>query len=252
MARRVVSLNPSLTETLVALEASGSLVGVDEDSARRLSRVAALPTVGGLFNPSLEALVALEPDLVVMVPGIEQRALRQRLEALEIPVLALPNVTLEELLRSIEILGARVGRRSAAAARVQAIQHTWEEVARAAAGRPPVRSVLILQRDPLYVVGRGSWIDAMLDAAGASNLGTELAGAYPRAAVEWLVAAAPDLLLDATEDAQDPLRYWSRWPSLPAVAARRAVALDGDLIRPGPYLDRSLRRLAAAIDGPAP
>jgi iron complex transport system substrate-binding protein len=209
-ARRVVSMNPSLTETLVALDATASLVGVDEDSARRLPRVRGLPSVGGLFNPSLEAIVALDPDLVVMVPSVAQRGLRERLEALRIPVLSLPNITLQELLASIETLGARVGRSAAADARVGAIRRAWDEVARAAAARPPVRSVLILQRDPLYVVGRGSWVDAMLAAAGASNLGAGLADAYPRAAVEWLLAAAPDLLLDATEDAEDPLRFWSR------------------------------------------
>jgi iron complex transport system substrate-binding protein len=251
-ARRVVSLNPSLTETLVALDAAASLVGVDEDSARRLAEVAGLPTVGGLFNPSLESVVALEPDLVAMVPGIEQRALRERLEDLRVPVLVLPNLTLEELLASIEILGARVGRAAAATARVEAIRRTWADVAREVRGRPRVRSILVLQRDPLYVVGRGSWIDAMLGAAGAENLGAELAAAYPQAAVEWLVAAAPELLLDASEDVEEPMHYWSRWPSLPALASGRAVALDDDLIRPGPWLDRSLRRLAAAVREPGP
>ena len=249
-ARRVVSLNPSLSETLVALGAADALVGVDEDSARRLAAVRGLPTVGGLFNPSLEAVVALEPDLVVMVPSVEQRRLRERLVALGVPVLVLPNIGLEELLASIETLGARVGRAEEAAARVAAIRRAFAEEKRARAGRPPVRTVLVLQRDPLYLVGRGSWIDAMLEAAGAANLGAQLEGAYPRAGVEWLVAAAPELLLDASEDAQDPRAFWSRWPSL--LAGGRVRALDGDLIRPGPHLDRSLRRLADAIREGAP
>ncbi len=244
-ARRVVSMNPSLTETLVALGAGGSLVGVDEDSARRLLEVQGLPTVGGLFNPSLESIVALGPDLVVMVPGIEQQRLQERLDALGIPVLVLPNTRLEELLASIGELGARVGRAEAATRRVAEIRRSFDEVARASARRPRVRTVLVLQRDPLYVVGRGSWIDAMLETAGAANLGAELEGAYPQADVEWLVAAAPQLLLDASEDPEEPGAFWSRWPSL--LAAGRARALDGDLIRPGPHLDRSLRRLAEAI-----
>ncbi len=249
-ARRVVSLNPSLTETLLALCAGESLVGVDEDSARRLPGVRGLPTVGGLFNPGLESIVALAPDLVVMVPGVEQQRLHERLDALGIPVLVLPNTRLEELLASIEALGARVGRAKAAARRVAEIRGSFDEVARASARRPRVRTVLVLQRDPLYVVGRGSWIDAMLETAGAANLGAELEGAYPQADVEWLVAAAPQLLLDASEDAEDPGAFWSRWPSL--LAAGRVRTLDGDLIRPGPHLDRSLQRLAAAIRDGAP
>lgn len=244
-ALRVVSLNPSLSETLVALGAADALVGVDEDSARRLAAVRGLPTVGGLFNPSLEAMVALEPDLVVTVPSLEQGRLRERLAALGVPVLVLPNISLEELLASIEALGARVDRAEEAAERVAAIRRAFAEQVRTSAGRRPVRTVLVLQRDPLYLVGRGSWIDAMLEAAGAANLGAQLEGAYPRAGVEWLLAAAPELLLDASEDAQDPRSFWSRWPSL--LAGGRVRALDGDLIRPGPYLDRSLRRLADAI-----
>src|SRR5262245_42468166 len=72
-AKRVVSLNPSLTATLIALDASALLVGVDDYSARQQPSVRELPAVGGLFNPSLEAIVALAPDLVVLVPGAQQR-----------------------------------------------------------------------------------------------------------------------------------------------------------------------------------
>jgi len=251
-ARRVVSMNPSLTETLLALGAADRLVGVDEDSARRLAPARGLPTVGGLFNPSLEAILALEPDLVVMVPSAQQRGLGERLGELGVPVLELPNITLEELLASVEALGARVGRPGAAAARIRAIRSAWAEISHQTAARPPLRTVAVLQREPLYVVGPGSWIDSMLAAAGARNLGAELGEPFPQAAEEWLIAAAPDLLLDATEDpGREPLEYWSRWPSLPAVASGRVVRLDEEWIRPGPYLDRALRALAAAIEAAA-
>jgi hypothetical protein len=82
-ARRVVSLNPSLTAMVIALGGREQLVGVDDYSARTPA-AAGLPTVGGLYNPSLEAVVALAPDLVVLVPSAEQRAFRERLEALGI------------------------------------------------------------------------------------------------------------------------------------------------------------------------
>jgi ABC-type Fe3+-hydroxamate transport system substrate-binding protein len=113
--------------------------------------------------------------------------------------------------------------------------------------------VLVLQRDPLFVVGRGSFLDAMLRAAGAENAGAVFAEPYPRAGIEWLIAAAPEVILDASEDAQTPQDYWSRWPSLPAVAAGRAVAVPaGEVTRPGPYLDRALLRLAEALGGAPP
>jgi iron complex transport system substrate-binding protein len=244
----VVSLNPSLTATLVALGATDKLVGVDDYSARQQSAVRELPAVGGLFNPSLEAILALEPDLVVLVPSAQQRDLRARLEALGVEVLGLPNITLAELLASIETLGARVGKETAARARVREIQSAWRATAAASAARPRVRAVLVLQRDPLYVVGRGSFIDSMLDAAGAQNTGNAFAEPYPRASLEWLIAAAPELILDASEDPEEPREYWARWPSLPAVAKGRVERVVASQVTlPGPYPERALALLAEAV-----
>ena len=247
-ARRVVSLNPSLTATLLALGAGAQLVGVDDYSARQQSAVRELPAVGGLFNPSLEAILGLAPDLVVLVPSAQQRDLRGRLEALGVEVLELPNITLAELLASIEALGARVGREAAARARVREIQRAWKEIAAASAAQPRVRAVLVLQREPLYVVGRGSFIDSMLATAGAENPANVFAEPYPRASLEWLIAAAPELILDASEDPEEPRDFWARWPSLPAVAAGRVQRIPASQVTlPGPYPERALALLAQAI-----
>jgi len=251
-ARRVVSLNPSLTATLVALGAGAQLVGVDDYSARQQSAVRELPAVGGLFNPSLEAILGLAPDLVVLVPSAQQRDLRARLEALGVEVLELPNITLAELLASIQALGARVGREAAARERVREIQSAWRAVGAASAARPRVRAVLVLQRDPLYVVGRGSFIDSMLATAGAENPANVFAEPYPRVSLEWLIAAAPELILDASEDPEEPRDYWARWPSLPAVATGSVHRIPASQVTlPGPFPERALALLAEAIH-PAP
>lgn len=250
-AERIVSLNPSLTAMLVALGAEDRIVGIDDRSAKQEARLARLPTVGGLFNPSLEAVVALAPDLVVLVPSAQQRDLRARMQALGIEVLELPNITLEELLASIEVLGERVERRRAARERVAEIRAAFEATEREAAGQRRPRVVFALQRDPLYVVGAGSFLDAMLRAAGAINAAAELGGPYPQAGLEWLIASAPDVILDSSEDAEDAASYWSRWSSLPAVAKGRVVALPpAEVTLPGPYLDRGLRRVADALRAP--
>jgi iron complex transport system substrate-binding protein len=246
-ARRVVSMNPSLTSIFVALGASSVLVGIEEHAADLHPELASVPVVGGLFNPSLEAVVALGPDLVVLVPSAEQRDFRGRLEALGIEVLVLPNISVEEILTSIEVLGAHVGRAEEARARVEEIRRTFAQVEAAAAARPPVRAVVVLQRDPLFVVGRGSFIDEMLRAAGVDNVARELSDPYPRAAVEWLIAAAPELILDASDDPPDAAVFWARWPSIPAVANGDAFALPASATYPGPYIDRSLRLIEERV-----
>jgi iron complex transport system substrate-binding protein len=250
-AERIVSLNPSLTEMLVALGAEDRIVGIDDRSARQHRGLADRPTVGGLFNPSLEAVIALAPDVVVLVPSAQQRDLRARVQELGIEVLELPNITLDELLASIEVLGELVERREAARERVAEIRAAFEATARRAAGRHPPRVVFALQRDPLYVVGAGSFLDAMLRAAGAINAAAELGGPYPQASLEWLIASQPDVILDASEDAEDAASFWSRWGSLPAVAKGRVIALPpAEVTLPGPYLDRGLRRIADALHAP--
>jgi iron complex transport system substrate-binding protein len=252
-AERIVSLNPSLTAIVVALGARAALVGVDDFSARQHPETAGLPAVGGLYDPSLESVVALAPDLVVLVPSAEQRDFARRLEELGVRVERFENTRLDDVLENVTRLGALTGRERHAQERVAAVRRAREAAVRAAAGRPRPRTVLVLQRDPLYLVGRGSFLDELLSAAGADNLGARFDEPWPRAAAEWLVASAPELILDASPDPSPPAEYWARWPSLPAVAAGRVVRVDpGVVTLPGPYLDRALHVLAEAVQGPAP
>lgn len=248
---RVVSLAPSLTAILMALDAESALVGVDDVSSRQQPALSALPKVGGLFSPSLEAVVALEPDLVVLVPAAEQRDLRRRLEALGIPVEVFRNVRFEQVLENIERMGALVHREHQAKARVAEIRRVRNELQAAAVGRVRPRVVVVLQKDPLFVVGRGSFVAEMLDVVGAENVAEAFEEAYPRVNLEWLLKAAPEILIDVEPAAGHPMQFWSRWSTLPAVSRGRVLRLEPELISlPGPDLDRGMQALALAIFGP--
>jgi iron complex transport system substrate-binding protein len=249
-ARRVVSMNPSLSAMLLALGAEDTLVAADEWSHRNHPELAGRPNVGGLTDPSLEAVVAARPDLVVLVPSFEQRDFRARLDGMGIQVLALDPKSFEDVLAAIGSLGRAVGRRDAAQARVAAIRRARQEVETAVRDLPHPSVVFVLQREPLFVVGSGSFISEMLESAGARNLGAELDGPYPRAALEWLVARAPEALLDSSTDPQPASAYWARLPSLPAVRDGRVAGLGpGTATLPGPWLDRALWIVACALHG---
>jgi len=251
-ARRVVSMNPSLTAILLALGARDAIVGVDEWSARSQPGLDGVPRVGGLANPDLEGVVALRPDLVVLVASFEQRDFRARLAEVGIPVRELSPTAFDEVLESILALGDAVGRGAAAEERVAAIRRARREVEAAVSGRPRPRTVLVLQREPLFVVGRSNFIDEMLGSAGGQNLGAELGDSYPRVALEWLAARAPEVILDSTTDPTPAREYWQRLPSLPAVRSERVVELGpGVATLPGPWLDRALWTLARALHGDA-
>ncbi len=243
-ARRVISLNPSLTAMLLAIDAQGVLVGIDEFSARQQPTLVALPRVGGLYDPNLERVIALEPDLVVLVPSAEQRGFRERLVELGIDVLALDPVSFEDVASVLEQLGARVGHSARANARAAAIRAMRVRVSRVVENEPLVPALLVLQRDPLFVAGAGSFVDDMMRAVGAQNLGAELRTAWPRASREWLIAAAPEVLIDTSRDPEPAAEFWARWPSIPAVAKGRVHRATGqDVTLPGPWLDQALLNL---------
>jgi iron complex transport system substrate-binding protein len=253
---RVISLNPSLTAILLAIERGDVLVGVDDFSAQQIPAVSGLPRVGGLFNPSLEAVVALEPDLVVLVPSAEQRDFQLRLDELGIAVEIFQNFQFDQVLENITRLGTLTGAGKAAAERVAGIEGTRAAVERAiatlqneGAQRPSI--AMVLQRDPLYVVGGENFIDTMLRIAGTQNIAAEYSEAYPRVAMEWLVAQSPQLLVDLSPEASGTMAFWQRWPNIAAVKNDRLLSLDAALISmPGPDLDRSLLLLARTFWGP--
>ncbi|MDG2049646.1 MAG: helical backbone metal receptor [Myxococcota bacterium] len=250
-ASRIVSLNPSLTQILLSLDAGKSLVGVDDYSATHLADVAERPRVGGLYSPSLESVVALEPDVVVLVPSAEQRDFQGRLEQMGIRVEAFENIRFEDVLENIRRLGVLTDRVPQANQRVEAVQRARAAARRVLEGQRPLRVLVVLQRDPVFVVGGGSFIDEMLEAVGAENVAGDFDDPYPRVGVEWVVGKSPEVLLDLSPDPDGALSYWSRWPSIQAVSNQRVVTLDSALISmPGPDLDRAIQRLAGVLHGP--
>lgn len=247
---RLISLNPSLTAIVFRLGAGEAIVGVDDYSARVVPEAASRPKVGGLFDPSLEAVVALRPDRVLIVAGVDQQTHAERLERLGLEVDVYQNERFDQVLGNIERLGRLLDREPEAAARIAAIRRTRRAVAVAARNRDRPETVAIVDRSPLYLVGAETFLDEMLAAVGANNLGRRLATGYPRGSIEWLIAARPELLLDMTPGAERAATYWSRWPSLPAVATGRAISLEASRVSmPGPDLDLALRQLARVVHG---
>lgn len=251
---RLVSLNPSLSAIAVRLGGQAHLVGIDDYSARIVPALASLPRVGGLFDPSLEAVLALRPDRVLLVAGLEQETHAASLRRLGLTVEVFENERYEQVMDNIARIGRLVGRPAEATARIERIRATRAAVERVVAGRPRPRALIVIDRSPLYLVGAGTFLDELLVAVGAENLGSRIAPGYPRASLEWLVAAAPELLLDLSpqSEASEALAFWSRWPSLPAVKSGRVLTLDATRISlPGPELDQALLDLAVAVHGRA-
>lgn len=248
---RVISLSPALTRILLALDAGDELVGVDRYS-QRLPGVDRKPSLGGLFAPDLERAVELRPSLVLAVESAQQSLFFEQLRARGIRVETFVGHSLAEVLESYRRIGALVGREQAGRRLASDVEMQLEGLAPTTRGPAP-RVAVIIERDPLYVAGGGSFVDELIRAVGARNAFADLDAAYPRVSLEALAARAPEVLLDTTYDAahrsaaQDARAYWQRFPW----ATRVEVVPQGVLTLPGPDLPEAARLLRDRIRPPA-
>ncbi len=241
--RRVVSLAPSLTDTVVAMGEASRLVGVTRyDDA---PEVRSLPRVGGFLDPSAEAVLALRPDLVLwLTDGAALPAVR-RIAELGVPVRAIPVVTVADVFACARLTGEALGNPAAGERLARSLEQAVASAGRRTAGLPRVRVLMVIGRDPLVVAGPGSYPDALLGIAGGVNV----AGGgrpWPVYSLEKAAAANPDLVVDAA--VLEPPEGLSRLASIPAVRAGRVVRLrNDDALRPGPRLAAALKELVRAL-----
>lgn len=236
---RVVTLAPSLTETVLALGAGEVLVGVSRFDER--PEVKDLPRVGGFVDPSVEAVVALRPQLVLVQPSPGNKAPVEKIASLGIPVLVLPLTTVADVLRAIEAVGTALGRPDAARLKVKEIEDARASV-RARAGPRRPRVLLVYGFEPLVVAGPGSFADELLRDAGAVNAASRARTAYPVYSVEAALRARPEVVIDASGGMDGSGR--ERLQRLAGLKAARWVTLPSqDLMHPGPSLARGLTAL---------
>jgi iron complex transport system substrate-binding protein len=241
--RRVVTLAPSLTDTVVALGLSERIVGVTRyDDA---PEVAGRPRVGGFLDPSPEAVVALRPDLVLWATDGGATRPVERIAALGIPVLALPIVSVADTLAAARIVGDALGDRAAGERLAARLEAGVERVRARAAGLRPVRVLFVVGHEPLVVAGPGSFPDELLRLAGAVNVASG-ARPWPVYPLEKAVADAPDVVVDGA--VLEPPEGLRRLAAVPAVARGRVVRLaNDDALRPGPRIPAALDELLRAL-----
>jgi len=248
-AKRVVSLAPGLTESLFAIGAGDEVVGVTTYCTyppEALSR----QSVGGMTTPSVEAITALSPDLVVATVEGNVREDVLTLERIGIPVFVTNPRTLEGIRRSLTQLGTLTGHEEEAI-RLAGTLKDREDSLREKAPLPPVRALLVLALRPLVVAGSGTFLDDLMRTAGAENLGASSVGSYPTISRESVAARDPEVLMllsDAVRDTARLLEEFPEWRTMTAVREGRLVILDSDLLsRPGPRAVEALAQLSSVL-----
>ena len=251
---RIVSLAPSNTEIVCALDACDRVVGVT-DYDDYPAEVIEIDKVVNFTEVDVEAVVASEADLV-LAAGNEQTptAVIEQLDGLGLPVLVLYPESLDEVTADIELVGTAIGRDDAATELVEEMQDRIEAVQAAVAGlaRPRTFYEVGVFEGTIYTAGEGSFLASVIDTAGGEPItGDALSTSIE---VEDLVAADPELILlgDATyDDTITPESVAARpgWEAMAAVADGRVLVVTEDVVitRPGPRIVDGLEALARAI-----
>ena len=246
---RVVSLLPSLTESVCALGACERLVGVDR-YANWPASVTRLPRVGGGLDPHIEAVVALRPDLVLMAGSARGQ---ERLQALGIPVLLLEPKTHADIERTLRVLAQVLG---LPAARAEAVWADMQVQLRDVASglKPSVRDarVYIEVSTAPHAAGEASFLGETLTRLGPRNIVGAALGPFPQINPEWVVRAQPDFILVADSHLSSLLAR-PGWRELAAVRSKRVCTFspaESDvLVRPGPRLGDAARLIARCLQG---
>ena len=254
--RRIVSLVPSVTETLFAIGAGPQVVAVSSFD-REPPEVERLPRVGALLDPDVERIISLEPDLVIVYGS--QADLRAQLERARIATWPFTHAGLADVLRTIEALGRTTGHVTEAARVTAGIERQLAGVRARAAGRARPGVLLVFGREPgtlrnVHASGGTGFLHDLVELAGGRNVFADVARESVQASTEVILSRRPEIVIELQPDATGPaaareaLEAWSALPSVPAVRGGRIHVLTGsDLVVPGPRVGRAAERLAAAI-----
>jgi iron complex transport system substrate-binding protein len=248
--QRIVSVSPALTESVCALGQCHRLIGTDRYSNWPES-VKKLPKVGGGLDPSIEAIVALRPDVVLMASS---SAGAQRLEALGVRVVALEPKNYADAQRVLNTVGILLGVSNAP----QVWQQMTDEVEAAARSVPAsLRETKIyfeVSAGP-YAASESSFIGQSLIKLGVQNIVPASLGPFPKINPEFVVRANPDLIMGGTTS-EASMRSRPGWQSIRAVRENRFCVFTREqsdvLVRAGPRMAEAARIMAKCINDKAP
>ncbi len=251
--QRIISLAPSITEILFALGVGDRVVGVSTycdypPEATRIDRI------GTFLQPNVERILAKRPDLVIGVPSPGNRASVERLEELGLRVLIVNPERVADILAAIHSIADAVGVPSQGAALVARIQHAMSAVTARLDGAPTPRVLMLVGRSPFIAAGKGTYQGELITLAHGDNLAAATGDAWPTVSLEFIVARAPQVIIDTSmgseesADRESALAFWRDFPTVPAVRDHRIYGYRAyQLLRPGPRVAETLETVARFI-----
>lgn len=251
---RIVSMAPNLTEILFALGLDDEIVGVTTWSdypPQALNK----PKVGTFWQPNIEAVIAAKPDLVVALGFEQQMNLADRLERIGCNCLTVSIEHVDDVFEAIKEIGTATKREGEADKLVHDMGGKLNRLSALVGASDRPRVLWVVQREPLRVAGRNTFINEMIELAGGENAIGPTIHKYPPVGGEHVIAGRPDVIIEPAMGRLDParhrenaVRFWSRFKSVPAVANKRIHIIQGDTVsRLGPRLHEAIEVIAKCL-----
>ncbi len=249
--RRIVSLAPSLTETVYALGLQERLVG-DTDYCDYPADAAKKHKVGGAINPNMEEVASLKPDVVLVVKSLNRLETVRALEQLGIPVYATDPHTVNDVITSMKKLSGVLGADDAGARLDEKLEGRLAAVHEKLNGVPVKRVLFAVWTEPLISVGRKTFIADVLEHAGATSV-VESKQDWPQFSLEEAVRLQPEYLVFASSHSEtvkndvEALAAKPAWSAMDAVKKRKIAIVSDAINRPGPRIVDAVEELARQL-----
>jgi iron complex transport system substrate-binding protein len=249
-AQRIVSLAPSITESLFALGAGEQVVGVT-DYCNYPEAAQAKPSVGGITNPNVEIIVSLKPDLLLLSMEGNVRSAFEKLVSLGVPVFVTNPRSLNGIYHSILQLGNLTGRAESASQLVAGLRRRADSLSARAKTFTGTSVLFFVSLQPIIVVGRNTFLTELIALAGGANTAINAASSYPTYSREAVLKDNPDVLIfmaDILPNRAALTTLFPEWSKLKAVREMKLFTIDPDIVsRPGPRAVEGLSRLFRLI-----
>jgi iron complex transport system substrate-binding protein len=242
---RIISLAPSVTETLFALGLGDRIVGVTS-YCDYPPEAAQKERVGDTLRPGMEKIVALKPDLVIASTASQLEQFVRRLDELGVPIYVTNPRGIDDVLASIERIGEITGAEERAVELTRALRARIDATEQRVAPLEKQRVLFILGTEPLITAGATSFVTDLITRAGGKSISDDAPGDYPQYSLETAVAKQPEVIFLQAGESELP----SRLKQTPAARSGRVYRLNDDLLlRPGPRIVEGLEQMAEKIQG---
>ncbi len=242
---RIICLVPSVTDIVFSIGGGAEVVAIS-DYVQYPAAAKSKPSVGSILDPSIEAILALRPDLILGQPHLNQQATLDLLQQRGIPVYLVEAHGVAGILRSIVSIGQALHRETQADAEVTRLTERIDAVRARVRGKPVVEVLMPVSYDPVITIGRGAFITEMIALAGGRSITDDIAQEWPQITLEAVVARSPRalLMMRGGHTTMASLKDRPGWNMLPAVRAGRAYFVDQRVELPSPVAIDALEELA--------